>query len=153
MKNGETRRGPRSLRVIAVSAIPSMPPMPEPIRTPVEFWSSLAEGCQSASSSACFAAAMAKMMKSSTLRCSFGSIHASALKVPSEPSPRGMTPAILQGMSETSNVSILRAPLLPPRMRDQVVSTPQPSGQTIPSPVTTTRRIRTSTWPEAVASG
>ena len=34
MKNGETRRGPRSFKMIAVSAMPSMPPMPEPIRTP-----------------------------------------------------------------------------------------------------------------------
>ena len=40
MKKGETRRGPFSLSVIAVSAMPSMPPMPEPIITPVRVWSS-----------------------------------------------------------------------------------------------------------------
>ena len=28
MKNGETRRGPRSFSMIAVSAMPSTPPMP-----------------------------------------------------------------------------------------------------------------------------
>src|SRR5690242_4770519 len=47
--------------------------------------------------------------------------------------------AILLGRSETSKVSILRAPLWPSRMRFQVVSTPQPSGDTMPRPVTTTR--------------
>ena len=40
MKNGDTRRGPRSCSVIAVSAMPSTPPMPEPIITPVVIWSS-----------------------------------------------------------------------------------------------------------------
>ena len=44
MKNGETRRGPFSFSMIAVSAMPSMPPMPEPIITPVAFWSSSASG-------------------------------------------------------------------------------------------------------------
>ena len=34
-KNGLMRRGPRSFRMIAFSAMPSSPPMPEPIRTPV----------------------------------------------------------------------------------------------------------------------
>ena len=37
MKNGDTRRGPRSFSVIAVSAMPSTPPMPEPIITPVAY--------------------------------------------------------------------------------------------------------------------
>ena len=40
MKNGDTRRGPFSLRMIAVSAMPSMPPMPDPIMTPVVICSS-----------------------------------------------------------------------------------------------------------------
>ena len=35
MKNGDTRRGPLSASTSEVSAIPSMPPMPEPIITPV----------------------------------------------------------------------------------------------------------------------
>ena len=75
MKNGETRRGPRSFKMIAVSAMPVRPPMPEPIITPVWFWSSRLSGFQPASASAWVAALIAKMMKSSTLRCSFGSIH------------------------------------------------------------------------------
>src|SRR5262245_14993227 len=44
-------------------------------------------------------------------------------------------------MSSTLKCATLRAPDLPSRMRDQVSSTPQASGVTIPSPVTTTRRM------------
>src|ERR1700737_2108760 len=141
MKNGDTLRGPRSLRSSAVSAMPDSPPMPEPIIVPVAHRSSSVAGCQLASSSACLAALIAKMMKSSPLRWSFGSIHWSGLNVPSAPSPRGITQAIRLVRSETSNVSIFLAPLSLLRMRFQVVSTPQPSGETMPSPVTTTRLI------------
>src|ERR1700722_14881695 len=141
MKNGDTLRGPRSFRSSAVSAMPDRPPIPEPIMVPVAQRSSSVDGCQSASSSAWRAAHIAKMMKSSTLRWSFGSIHWSGLKVPPVPSPRGITQAIRLVRSETSNVSIFLAPLSPLRMRFQVGSTPQPSGDTMPRPVTTTRLI------------
>src|ERR1700737_2688806 len=141
MKNGDTFRGPRSFRRIAVSAMPDRPPIPEPIKVPVAHLSSSLSGCQSASSSACRAAHIAKMMKSSTLRWSFGSIHWSGLNVPLLPSPRGTMQAMRLVRSETSNVSILPAPLSLLRIRFQVVSTPQPSGETMPSPVTTTRLI------------
>src|SRR5262245_31392570 len=47
--------------------------------------------------------------------------------------------AIWQVMSETSKRSIRLAPLSPASKRRHVVSTPQPSGVTIPRPVTTTR--------------
>src|SRR6266436_1561066 len=79
-----------------------------------------------------------------TLRWSFGSIHWSGLKVPSVPSPRGTTQAIRLVRSETSNVSIFLAPLSLLRMRFQVDSTPQPRGDTMPRPVTTTRLISTT---------
>src|ERR1700692_3505503 len=141
MKNGDTLRGPRSLRSSAVSAMPERPPMPEPIMVPVAQRSSSLAGCQSASSSAWRAAHIAKMMKSSTLRWSFGSIHWSGLKVPPVPSPRGTTQAMRLVRSETSKVSIFLAPLSLLRMRFQVGSTPQPSGETMPRPVTTTRLI------------
>jgi hypothetical protein len=88
------------------------------------------------------AAAIAYTMKGSTLRCSFGSIHWSASKVPSCPSPRGIWQAILQARSETSKSVIPPAPLCPARSLAQVGSTPQPRGVTMPRPVTTTRRIR-----------
>src|ERR1700712_5343999 len=141
MKNGDTLRGPRSFKRIDVSAIPVRPPMPDPIMTPLAQRSSSVAGCQPASSSACLAAHIAKMMKSSTLRWSLCSIHWSGLKEPLLPSPRGTTQAILLVRSETSNVSIFLAPLSLLRMRFQVGSTPQPSGDTMPRPVTTTRLI------------
>src|SRR6266481_3155438 len=78
-------------------------------------------------------------MKSSTLRCSFGSIQSLGLYVPSLPLPRGIMHAIRAGRSDTSKVSTLRAPLSPAISRRHVASTPQPSGVTIPMPVTTTR--------------
>ena len=58
MKNGLMRRGPRSWRISAFSAIPSMPPMPDPIITPVAFCSSAVVGFQPESLSAMSAAAM-----------------------------------------------------------------------------------------------
>ncbi len=68
--NKEGRNAPRALfgQQQAVSLMPSMPPMPEPMMTPVVFCSSGVEGCQLASSSACFAAHIAKTMKGSTRR-------------------------------------------------------------------------------------
>src|ERR1700730_14624528 len=83
-------------------------------------------------------------MKSSILRCSFGSIHWSGLKLPLSSSPRGTGMAILQGKSETSNPSMRRAPLGPANKRLQLGSTPQASGETMPRPVTTTLRISTT---------
>jgi hypothetical protein len=59
MKNGDTRRGPRSCSVTAVSAMPSTPPMPAPIITPVANCSSGVEGFQPECSSACLAAHIA----------------------------------------------------------------------------------------------
>src|SRR5690554_3565286 len=76
-------------------------------------------------------------MKSSTRFDSLGSIQSSGLNAPSPSRGTGM--AILQGRSETSNFSILRAADSPFRIRFQVVSTPHPSGDTMPKPVTTTR--------------
>ena len=51
----------------------------------------------------------------------------------------GSLQAIWQAMSETSKRSILLAPLSPLSRRCHVVSTPHPSGVSIPIPVTTTR--------------
>ena len=59
MKNGDTRRGPRSFRVIAVSAIVSNPPMPDPTMTPVRSRSASDASAQPASAIACSAAAIA----------------------------------------------------------------------------------------------
>src|ERR1700744_601178 len=141
MKNGDTLRGPRSLSSSAVSAMPDRPPMPEPIMVPVAQRSSSVDGCQLASSSAWRAAHIANTMKSSTLRWSLGSIHWSGLKGPPLPPPRGPTQAMRLVRSDTSNVSICRAPLSLLRIRCQVGLMPQPSGDTMARPVTTTRLI------------
>src|SRR5262245_55199360 len=55
--------------------------------------------------------------------------------------------AIRAGRSDTSKVSTLRAPLSPASNRFHVTSTPQPSGVTIPKPVTTTRLMGPPAWP------
>ena len=141
MKNGDTRRGPFSLRMIAVSAIIESPPMPEPMMTPVRSRSSSSSGFQSASRSACSAAAMAKRMKVSTLRWSFGDIQSSGLKVPSLPSPIGTSQAMPVGRCVASKRVIFPAPDWPATSRAQVSSTPHASGVTMPRPVMTTRRI------------
>ena len=56
--------------------------MPEPIITPVRSRSSSLSGCQPASSTACAAAAIAKMMNSSMRRWSLGGTQSSALNRP-----------------------------------------------------------------------
>ena len=82
------------------------------------------------------------MMKSSTLRCSLGSIQSSAIELAVGRAPRGTTQAIWQARSATSkSLDAARAALPPAISRDQLASTPQPSGVTSPSPVTTTRRM------------
>ncbi len=144
MKNGLTRFGPFSLINTAVSAIEVKPPIPDPIITPVRQRSSSVAGTQPESCTACTAAAIPYRMKSSTLRCSFGSIQSSGLNVPAVPSPRGISQAYCVTTAEASNRVIGPAPDCPAISRSQVASTPQARGVTIPSPVTTTRRIRFS---------
>jgi hypothetical protein len=67
--------------------------------------------------------------------------------VPPLPSPRGIWQAIWQLKSETSKVSTRRAAFVPSVKRFQETSTPQPSGETKPMPVITTRRITPSRDP------
>ena len=141
MKNGDTRLGPRSLISTAVSAIEVSPPIPDPIITPVRSFSSSDGSSQPASRTACTAAAIPYRMKSSTLRRSLGSIQSSGLKLPSLPSPNGISQAYLVTTSFGSKRVIGPAPDCPSRSRVQVSSTPEASGVTIPSPVTTTLRM------------
>ena len=58
MKNGDTRRGPRSCSVTAVSAIEVSPPIPDPIITPVRSLPA-SSGAHPLASTACVAAAIA----------------------------------------------------------------------------------------------
>jgi len=77
---------------------------------------------------------MAKWMKRSFRRASFLSMYFSASKP-------FTSPAMRVGKVEASNWVMGPMPLLPPTMPRQDSSTPVPTGQTIPSPVTTTRRL------------
>src|SRR6056297_456683 len=83
-------------------------------------------------------------MKRSTLRRSFALTQLSGLKVPSEPSPSGISQAIRAGRWLASKCPMRAAPDRPARRRDHVSSTPQASGDSIPSPVTTTRLMTIS---------
>src|SRR5579859_6546895 len=78
-------------------------------------------------------------MNGSTLRLSFGSIQSSGSYLPSSFFPLGMTQAICAARSSTGNSLMRMAPLWPASRLFQLGSTPQPSGETIPRPVTTTR--------------
>src|SRR2546421_7137710 len=78
-------------------------------------------------------------MNGSTLRLSLGSIQSSGWNLPSSAGPRGIRPATWQGRSSTLKSVTRPMPLLPATMLDQVVSAPQPSGVTMPTPVMTTR--------------
>src|SRR3954468_11256288 len=82
------------------------------------------------------------MMKSSMRRCSLGSTHWSGLKVPFEPSPRGTWQAILVARSSVRKRVMALAPDFPASSAAQLSSTPQASGVTSPTPVTTTLRMR-----------
>ncbi len=113
--------------------------MPEPIITPVRSHSSSPSGCQPESSTACTAAAIAKMMNSSIRRWSLGGTQSSALNRPDARSPRGTWPAIRDGRSETSKDWIAPIPDSPASRRRHTCSRPIPSGVTSPMPVTTTR--------------
>ena len=76
-KNGETRRGPRSLMTRVVSSIVPMPPMPEPICTPMR--SALASVTSSPESLiASMPAAMPSWMKRSMRRASFSEMPKAA---------------------------------------------------------------------------
>src|SRR5436190_21191963 len=92
-------------------------------------------------------------MKGSTLRLSFGSIHSSGSYLPSAFLPRGMTQAIWLARSSTGNSLTRMAPLLPASRFDQLVSTPQPSGVTMPRPVTTTRLMQACSRPGLTGTG
>src|SRR5258707_14353895 len=92
-------------------------------------------------------------MKGSTLRLSFGSIQSSGWYLPSSLVPLGRTQAIWQARSSTGKSLTRMAPLFPASRFDQLVSTPQPSGVTMPRPVTTTRLIGSALPPAWTRTG
>ena len=115
--------------------------MPEPIITPVAQRSSSSVGVQPASSTASVPATIAYWMNRSIFLWSLGGIHSPTSRLPSALLPRGTVPAIRHGMSETSKDWIALIPEWLLISRRQTCSTPMPRGETMPMPVTTTRRI------------
>src|ERR1700754_3669376 len=115
--------------------------MPEPIMTPVLLRSASVFGSQPASFTASCAAPIAMTMKSSIFFWSLGVTYSSGLKLPDAMSPRGTWPAIFAGRSETSKDWIDLMPDSPLTSFFHTCSTPTPNGETMPIPVTTTRRM------------
>src|SRR5271165_1202301 len=114
--------------------------MPEPIITPDAQRSSSVCGAQPASSIASVPATIARWMKRSIFFWSLTGIHSFRSSPPSARLPAGICPATLQGSSLVSKDWMAPMPLSPRIRRRQTCSTPTPSGQAMPIPVTTTRR-------------
>ena len=141
MKCGLSRRGPRFSTKIAASAIVLRPPMPEPIITPVRSRDSSSSGSHPESFTASVAAAIAKTIKSSILRCSAGATQSSGRNAWGSPS-RGNWAATWQASPEISKPTTRPIPDSALRSRSQVAFTPHASGVTMPRPVIATRLMK-----------
>jgi len=132
MKNGETLRGPPSTSTLCVSSISGRPPMPAPMLTPTRVGS--ASGVSNpASLTASIPAARPKWMNVSIRRTSLGGMN----WVGSNPLT---SPAIWQDIAEASKRVIRVMPERPAQIEAQFSAVLLPIGETIPMPVTTTRR-------------
>ncbi|VTM13442.1 Uncharacterised protein [Klebsiella pneumoniae] len=142
--NGERRRGPRSSVVCTALAISLNPPIPVAITVAVRSCSASDAGDQPAWASASRAATSANSIKRSIFLRSFAGMVASGSKPCSGSlSMDGTWPATLQGISATSCSLSRVIPDLPASSDCQTCCTPQPSGLTIPIPVTTMRLTET----------
>ena len=149
--NGDRRCGPRVSVVRTASAMAPKPPMPEAITVAVRACDRASAGAQPAWAKACCAAPRAKGMKRSILRWSLGVAAVSGSHPPSGSSASvGTVPATLAAMPSTTASGKRRRPDTPCSRRRQANSTPQPSGDTNPIPVITTRCTLPSTF--AIAS-
>ncbi|EAL13276.1 hypothetical protein protein [Bacillus cereus G9241] len=129
-KNGLTRRGPFSVKILNCSSYVSIPPIPEPIHTPIRGpFSSVISSF--ASATAIFAAATAYCVKRSIRRASFLSIYFSTSK-------SLISAATFAGNSSGSILVSRPIPDTPFLMFSHAVSTSVPTGVTAPSPVITT---------------
>src|SRR6266540_362809 len=133
MKNGPIFFTPFAMSVPCSSSIVPRPPMPAPTMQPTRSASSFAMS-RPASFTAMPAAASAKWMNRSLRRTSLRSMNCAA-------SNPFTSPAMRVGYVEASNSVIGPIPLLPATSADQDSSTPIPTGETSPRPVTTTRRL------------
>src|SRR3954466_9303381 len=134
MKNGEMRRGPPSSSALGSRSSVGTPPIPEAMNTPVRVAIS-ALTFRFASSIANCDAAMASWMKMSIFLTSFFSMNWSGSKFFTSPAMRAENWA-------ASNRVIGPMPLCPAQSACQFASVPIPSGDTRPTPVTTTRLLK-----------
>src|SRR6185503_6908441 len=133
MKKGEMRRGPPFMSSTCSRSIVWKPPIPEAMNTPTE--SAIAGVTSSrASSTANCEAASANWMKTSIFLTSFLSTNCSGSKSLT-------SPAIRAEYCDGSKRVIGPMPLLPARMASQFACVPMASGDTSPTPVTTTRLL------------
>ncbi len=134
--NGDSRRGPFSLMMLTASAITGEPPTPEPMMVPVTACFSGVSAIQPDCASASAAAPNPYWMNRSIFLMSLGSITAVGSK-PLGCSLPGTSPAILQAKAVVSKRVLVTMPLRPAISACQFASTPTPSGETAPMPVTT----------------
>ena len=133
IKNGETRPAPFAAKLSACSKSVVAPPSPEPMMVAVpSACASLSRAGSPAELSASSDAAIAKWAKRSSRLICFASRM-------SEGSKFGTCPPKSTSCPVRSSPSSRRMPERPARRPLQSASTPRPSGDTAPIPVTTTR--------------
>ncbi len=133
MKNGEMRRGPPFISSMCSRSMVWKPPIPEAMNTPTP--SAIAGVTFSrASSTANCAAASANWMKTSIFLTSFLSTNCRG----SNPLT---SPAMRAEYCDASKRVIGPMPLRPARRASQFACVPMASGDTSPTPVTTTRLL------------
>ena len=132
-KNGEILRGPLVIISRMLSSIIGRPPIPEPTLTPMRSaFSSVTT--KPASSIAILVAAMPKWMNVSIRRTSLADIQSAALNP-------FTSPAIRVGSGVASNRVIGPIPPRPLMRLSQAAGIELPTGETMPSPVMTTRLL------------
>jgi hypothetical protein len=132
IENGLVRSGPRSIRSCRQSSKAFRPPMPVATAAPTRSGASATE--RPLSASAIRAAESASCAKRSIRRACFFSIQTFGSKSDASQAKRTAYPVV-------SNWVIGPAPDSPARRLSHVDSGSFPSGDTIPTPVTTTRRL------------
>ena len=132
MKKGEMRPGPFFRSTSMVASMEPRPPMPEPTKAPMRSaFSSVIS--RPLSSRAIFVAASAKWMKRSFRLISLRGTHSAGSK-------SLHSPAKWVAKAEASKCVMGPMPDRPATRVSHAFATPVPTGQTIPRPVTTTRR-------------
>src|ERR1700744_3963400 len=134
-KNGEILRGPPFNQLSCSCSMGSRPPMPAPHTAPQRSGSNLLKSIPE-SVTACMPAATPYCINSSMRRASFGVMYCVTSKSRTEPPKR-------TGKADTSNLVMGPIPLSPRRTASQADLTVLPTGEMMPRPVTTTRRLLT----------